>query len=216
MNDPFLSSVSGAIIGGLITGIFSICAVIFTNKHNMEALATKDAKVLRGLLQALHTEIDCVFEHYKKTVGEYLENTPNENKITFYFPISSDYFTVYNENASMIGRIEKDKLRELLVETYVKAKSLIDSFKMNNELLSKYEQLNAQANRTNSSVDQDGVKQRCHELNSYGDRIRNSHSEMIKCVDELLQLLDTEMKDNQAKSTSFIHDWIHSTFKITR
>jgi hypothetical protein len=45
MNDPFLSGISGVIIGGLITGIFSICAVILTNKHNMEVLETKEAKV---------------------------------------------------------------------------------------------------------------------------------------------------------------------------
>ncbi|MEI7695463.1 MAG: hypothetical protein WCI64_07450 [Chlorobium sp.] len=213
MNDPFLSGISGVIIGGLITGIFSICAVILTNKHNMEVLETKEAKVLRGLLQALHTEIDCVFEHYKKTAGEYLKNTPNKGKIIFYYPVLSDYFTVYNENASMIGRIENDELRKLLVETYVKAKSLIDSFKMNNEHLSKYEQLNEQAIKTNCPVDHEKVVLQNEYLNSYGDQIRNSHAEMTKCVDKLLQLLDKERNDNQAKSTSFIQDQIHGTLK---
>jgi len=199
--DQFLSSLIAsiaAIIGGLIAGIFSLYAVKLTNQHNQERLEKKEAKELQGLLQALHSEIESVFEHYQNTAGKYVENCiTNKMQINSHYPIYSDYFTVYNENASLIGRIQNDTLLTLLVQTYAKAKSLIDSFKMNNEQLAKYEQLCAVVSKTNNEFNNQKATEHEKTLIEYSEQIKSLHVEVIKCVNNLLTQLKQEITSNQ-------------------
>jgi len=196
--EQFWSGLGGAVIGGCIAGGFSIFAVYQTNKHNQERLERKEAKELQGLIQALHTEIKSVFEHYQVTVGEDVECCINhEMPLEFYFPISSDYFTVYNENASLIGRIQNDELRQLLVKTYVKAKSLIDSFKMNNEQLAKYEQLCALVSETKNEFYNQKTTEHQKTLIAYSAKIKALHVEVGKHVKDLLNLLEQEITPNK-------------------
>ena len=71
--DSLLSGLIGAVIGGVVTGVFSILAVQKTEKHNRDARSEIDAKILKGLLMALHDELDSVYERYLETIGAHVE-----------------------------------------------------------------------------------------------------------------------------------------------
>ena len=187
--DSLLSGLIGAVIGGVLTGVFSILAVNKTEKHNRDARSENDAKVLKGLLQALHDELDSIYERYQETMGAHIEALADGTPLLMYYPVINDFFTVYNANAFLIGRIENNDLRKSLVRTYVLAKGLVDSFRMNNELVSKFEHWHALAAETNSPLHQQNAQSHYNALVVYAKQIKKSHTEVKKSVGELMRML---------------------------
>lgn len=187
--DSLNSGLIGAVIGGILTGVFSILAVNKTEKHHRDARTENDAKVLKGLLQALHDEIDSIYERYQENMGARIEALQEGTPLLIYYPIINDFFTVYNANAFLIGRIENNDLRKSLVRTYVLAKGLVDSFRMNNELVSKFEHWHTLAEETKSQLHQKNAQAQYNVLAEYAKQIKKSHVEVKKSVSELMRML---------------------------
>ena len=187
--DSLMSGLIGAVIGGILTGVFSIIAVNRTEKHNRDSQAEADSKILKGLLQALHDELESIFERYQETMGAHIESLPEEQPLLMYYPVMNDFFTVYNANAFLIGRIEDNDLRKSLVRTYVLAKGLVDSYRMNNELLSKFEHWDALFAETNNPVHQQHAQAQCDALVTYGTQLKKGHADVKKCVQDLMRML---------------------------
>lgn len=57
-----------------------------------------------------------------------------------YYPLTQDYFTTYQSNAHLIGEIENDDLRNLIIEMYSEAKGVVDSYRYNNHIVGQHEQ----------------------------------------------------------------------------
>jgi len=68
--------------------------------------------------------------------GQDLESL-EPNKYLGEFPLSESYFTVYDNNAGAIGSIPDEALRNQIVRTYIRAKGMVDSIRLYNNLLSK-------------------------------------------------------------------------------
>lgn len=187
--DSLMSGLIGAVIGGVLTGVFSIIAVNKTEQHNRDSQAESDAKVLKGLLQALHDELESIFERYQETMGAQIESLQEGQPMLTYYPVINDFFTVYNANAFLIGRIENNDLRKSLVRTYVLAKGLVDSYRMNNELLSKFEHWNALHAETQNPVHQQHAQAQFDALVTYGKQLKKGHADTKKCVLDLMRML---------------------------
>ncbi len=56
-----------------------------------------------------------------------------------YYPLTQDYFTVYQSNAHLIGEIQNEDLRGLIILTYSAAKGVVDSYRYNNHIVEKHE-----------------------------------------------------------------------------
>ena len=69
-----------------------------------------------------------------KRVGGRVEELPDGQPLDFYYPLTQDYFTIYNSNAATIGRIKDCDLAEAIVVCYNKCKKVVDGFKYNNDL----------------------------------------------------------------------------------
>ncbi|MCW5626852.1 MAG: hypothetical protein KIT73_19195 [Burkholderiales bacterium] len=187
--DSLMSGLIGAVIGGVLTGVFSIIAVNKTEKHNRDSQAEADSRVLKGLLQALHDELESIFERYQETMGVHIESLPEGKPLLTYYPVINDFFTVYNANAFLIGRIENNDLRKSLVRTYILAKGLVDSYRMNNELLSKFEHWHALSAETNNPVHQQYAQDQFDALVTYGTQLKKGHIDVKKCVLDLMRML---------------------------
>lgn len=187
--ESLLSGLIGAVIGGLLTGWFSIIAVNKTEKHRRDSQTTSDAKVLKGLLQALHDELESIFERYQETMGSQIESLPTGQPLLIYYPVINDFFTVYNGNASLIGCIENNDLRKSLVRTYVLAKGLVDSYRMNNEILSKFEHWNALHAETQNPSHLQQAQAQFRALAEYGTQLRKAHAETKQCARDLMRML---------------------------
>ncbi|EJL6692159.1 hypothetical protein RAL70_003571 [Vibrio cholerae] len=137
--DSFLSAISGAVIGGVLTGYFTLKATNKTYEHQKAHIKESEEQLIKGLLQSIHDEIETVFERYQDTMGTRIELLKMGEALAFYYPLVSDFFSVYNGNSFLIGRIPDNDLRKKIIKTYTLAKGMTDSFRLNNDLVGKWE-----------------------------------------------------------------------------
>lgn len=57
----FSSAITGAIVGGTLTGYFSLKATQKAHENQTKQLTKNEEKIITGLLQAIHDEIETVF-----------------------------------------------------------------------------------------------------------------------------------------------------------
>lgn len=114
----FVSSAVGTLIGGVLTLIATYVA------HRLQSATQKqnDADQLKGLLQAIHDEVETLWDGYVRSAGAQIEALGDVQPMLMYWPITQDYFTIYNTNAFCIGRIKDHDLRKAIVLTYARAR----------------------------------------------------------------------------------------------
>lgn len=188
-----ISALLGAIVGSMLGGLFALIGGFFSNQLEIWRENEKEKRELKAVLQGFHSELKTLWERYMDSVGFEIENLPDNKPWLKYWPITHDYFILFNSNASKVGKIEDQELREKIIFVYIRAKGIVDSFKMNNELNQKVENLEftiaqlgngplqSQANVSKKAYIQSMVK--------YADTIKFQHFELKKALDELLPKL---------------------------
>lgn len=171
----FGSAIGGALTGGLLTGYFSIKSTDKAFEHQQQHTDDNDKKLILGLLQSIHDEIETVWDRYQETMGMQLESLPENEALQFYFPLVSDFFSVYNGNSFLIGRIPDNDLRKQIIKTYTLAKGIVDSFRMNNDLVQKFEIANKIFEETNKNVHKNHAIAHLNSLIVYAKTLKESH-----------------------------------------
>lgn len=120
----------------------------------------------------MHDEIETLWESYIVGVGNNLAALPENQPLLTYYPVTQEYFSVYVGNAILIGRISDTELRKSVVSTYAMARGLIDSYRLNNELLQKFEHWDSMYKQTSEEV----YKQRANDffgrLSAYAKKLK--------------------------------------------
>ncbi len=190
-----LIALIGAVIGGGITGYYTLKATDKAIRDQNAKELRRDEKEIDNLLDALGVELHALWGFHMRRIGERIEHLPDGQPLEFYYPLTQDYFTIYNSNAAMIGRIKDAALREAVVVCYNKCKKVVDGFKYNNELVREYRDLHdassapSIAARTNAKL---------KELIDYARVIKEDHFELKGYVEKLLGLL--EQRDSKVKN----------------
>ena len=187
--ESLLSGLIGAVIGGGITGIVTWWSVRETESNNKDAKDKSDKEIIKGLLQALHDELETIYERYQESMGSHLEAMQTGTALLLYYPIINDFFTVYNSNAFLIGRIDDNDLRKSLVRTYVLSKGLVDSFRMNNEMISRYEHWDLLAAETNKDIHKQVAHAHHEGLINYAAQLKSIHMQAKNSYTELMRRL---------------------------
>ncbi len=172
----FISALIGAVVGGYFT-------LKATDKAIREENAKEDRqeeKEVQNLLDALGVEINALWSFHMRRIGEVVEQLAENTPLMIYYPLSQDYFTIYNTNAAAIGRIKEAPIRESIVVTYNKCKKVVDGFKYNNELIKDFKQSAAPE-----------VKQ---DLITYAYLIKSDHFELKGYIEQLLRLLNERQR----------------------
>ena len=185
----FGSAITGAVIGGLITGYFALRSADKNYKNQLQLTRENEEKLIQGLLQAIHDEIETVFERYQETMGAGLEFLKEGEPLLLYYPLVSDYFTVYNGNSFLIGRIPDNDLRKQIIKTYTLAKSMIDSFRMNNDLNQKYEYWFQVFRESKNEVHQQKAAAHYGALVEYAKNLKLGHQQIKLESSQLLRSL---------------------------
>lgn len=180
------SAFVGVLIGSCVTGYFTILAVKKAHLNNLELAERNENALIEGLMQSIHDEIDLVFEEYKKTVGDLVGALEKDGALNFYYPITGDFFTIFNSNAFLIGRIKDLDLRRQIIKTYILAKGMVDNFKLNNDFVHKYEAAAILYSETGKESHKNIAEANYKTLINYGQIIKQSH---ISIVDEVAKLL---------------------------
>ncbi|WP_417536290.1 hypothetical protein [Methylophaga sp.] len=185
----FGSAVAGAVVGGFLAGYFSLKATQKSHENQVKHSEENEEKIISGLLQAIHDEIETVFERYQESMGARLESLDDGHGLAYYYPLVSDFFNVYNGNSFLIGRIPNNDLRKQIVKTYTLAKGMIDSYRMNNDLVSKWEFSEKLYAESQLEVHKNQAVAHYSALVDYAENLKDSHKTLKQEVSALLREL---------------------------
>lgn len=185
----FGSAITGAIVGGLITGYFALETTKRSFKNQRTHADENEAKLIRGLLQAIHDEVETVYDRYQETMGSRLESLGDGGALALYYPLVSDFFSVYNGNSFLIGRIPDNDLRKQIIKTYTLSKGMVDSFRLNNDLVQKFEHSNKVFEETQQEVHKQHAIAHYNALVEYAKTLKQGHAALKQEVSNLLRVL---------------------------
>lgn len=183
------NSVVSALVGGAIAGFFSLRAVDRSAKKDSEMRKKEEESLLNAFLLSIRDEVDTLWDRYMWGIGEELEKLPENQAFLWYYPITQSYFSVYDNNSSLIGKIKDNNLRKLIIITYTQAKGLIDSYRFNNEMVKAYEDFSLAHRQTNDPTFEEKVKAELAALIRYAEAIKKQHNEIKENIAELLKRL---------------------------
>lgn len=185
----FGAAIIGAIIGGAITGFFTLRAVERSHQNAIELQKQKEQSIIQGLLQAIHDEIETIWDRYLEGMGVHLEALKENQPLIMYYPVVQDYFTVYNNNAFLIGHIKDNDLRKDIVFLYTTAKGLVDSYRLNNDFVQKFEYLDGLYRESKNEFHKQKAGAQLAVIIEYTKTIRKQHDVLKKKAAELLRKL---------------------------
>lgn len=140
-------------------------------------------------MQAIHDELETIFDRYHETIGNRIESLPEGGALIFYYPVVNDYFTVYNGNSFLIGRVKNNDLRKSIIKTYTLGKGMMDSLRMNNEILQKVEHWESIHAETQLPIHQEKAKHYYMSLVEYAKSIKKQHLDLKDNLKSTLRAL---------------------------
>jgi hypothetical protein len=185
----FGSAITGAITGGIITGYFALVTTKRSFKNQRTQVNENESKLIRGLLQAIHDEMETIYDRYQETMGSKLETLGEGQALATYYPLVSDFFTVYNGNAFLIGRIPDNDLRKQIIKAYTLSKGMVDSFRLNNDLVQKFEFSNKVFEETQQEIHKQQAIAHYNALIEYAKTLKKSHFSLKQEISTLLRML---------------------------
>ena len=187
------NSVISAVTGGLIAGAFSLWAVDKAHKNDLTKEEQQERLLIKGFIQSVQTEIETLWETYQEGVGKELEGLVENQALLHFYPLTQqDYFTIYSGSSYLVGRVKNERLRKSIVETYTKARGLIDAYRLNNDMVRKYEELNLIKQQSGSSNLNDMIMLQIRVLVEYAPKILDQHNQTKKSMENLFSILKEE------------------------
>lgn len=185
----FIITIAGAVVGGAIAGYYSFKATKEAHENQKRIADDNEKNIITSLLQSIHDEIETVFDNYHENIGVQLESLDENRPLLFYYPLVSDFFPVYNGNTFLLGRIKDNDLRKSIIKTYTLAKGLLDSYRMNNDLLQKYEHWDGVYLETQLPVHKDKSITQYGALIAYAKNLKSQHVKLKESVKNTVRIL---------------------------
>ena len=181
------SSLLSTIVGGLIASATAYLVTKKTYNDQVKQAEKTEEQLIKGLLQSIHDEVETVYERYLETMGGKLESLNEMEPLIIIYPLVSDFFSVYNGNSFLIGRISNNDLRKKIIKTYTLAKGMVDSFRLNNDLVNKYEYAYFLYSESQLDVHKNQMSAHYQSLINYASTLKHAHNEFKKEVSSLLR-----------------------------
>ena len=117
-----LSTISTSILTTIIT-----MTLVNYLKQKMDNHDVRERK-RKAVLTSLIAETECLLYLIKSRLKE-VENIAEETKASIYFPISGDYFRVFDSLAADLSVLKSSKIINSTIHTYMETKGLFDDVK---------------------------------------------------------------------------------------
>lgn len=199
-NFELILSFATALIGALVGGVFTLKGVD-REARITRAEADKEALELQlSVLKGVKGELITLFNLYNKRMRTHVDNIVPGQALNLGFPIGDDNFTFYEQNAKFIAKLSDDA-RDSIINIYTYARSLIQSYKGNNQLIEEYEKIlfgMAENNKDNE------MYARLHDAKvesmiDYAQGIKAIDAELNEAIEKGFNVIDNEITALQCK-----------------
>ncbi|MFC6308069.1 hypothetical protein E2553_33265 [Paraburkholderia dipogonis] len=188
MSSDWVSALMG-LVGAIIGGLCTLMGVRQQLAAGTVEQKRRETNHHRAILQALHDELETVSEVYKSSIGNQIGALPKGQPFLYFWPVSSEYFSVYHSSAVFIGHLKDNDLRKALIQTYTYAKALIDSFRLNNGFVEKHQQVAFITNQAPTDANRQTLQATYQQLVLYAGVLQESHKRLERSIDDTLRRL---------------------------
>lgn len=190
----WLSSFITALIGAVIGGLFTLRGVDREAKITRAETERSDLELQLSVLKGIEGEISTLINIYNKRMQRHIEGIKPGEMLLISFPIGDDNFTFYEQNAKLIAKLD-DAARDSIINIYTYARSLVQSFKGNNQLVAEYEKIFFDMADNNKDKE---MYQRLHDAKiavmvDYAQGIKNIDSELREVIINGFKVIDQQI-----------------------
>jgi hypothetical protein len=183
------ASLLGAITGGGVAGYLALRGVYKTQEKELQKQERAKRELLKALYQAIHDEVESLWDAYQKGFGQDLEALGDGNALDVYYPPNQESLTIFTGNAVLIGQVPDHDLRRLVVTTYTKARGIIDAYRVNNDLVSQRDHWYWTFEQTGNDVHRRIAEEKHTAAIEHAKTLKKLHTELKASVSELLPTL---------------------------
>lgn len=190
----WLSSFITALIGALIGGLFTLRGVDREAKITRAETERSDLELQLSVLKGVKGEISTLINIYNKRMQKHIEEIKPGEMILISFPIGDDNFTFYEQNAKLIAKLD-DAARDSIINIYTYARSLVQSFKGNNQLVAEYEKIffDMADNNKDKEMYQRLYDAKIAVMIDYAQGIKNIDSELREVIVNGFKVIDRQI-----------------------
>lgn len=128
-----------ALLGSIIGGAATLFAANQAYKNNLKIEARKEKEIEKAVALSIIEELKVLKEIYEKDMDELYKELSTEGYVESVYNVTQDFMTIYSNNASKLGMIKDEKLRNLIIKTYTKIKKYIEYLLIYNTTLTHFE-----------------------------------------------------------------------------
>lgn len=199
----WFSSFITALIGAIVGGFFTLRGVDREARITRAEAERESIELQLSVLKGIKGEVSTLIDLYNKRMRESIDSISPGEMLLINFPVGDDNFTFYEQNAKVIARLN-DTARDSIINIYTYARSLIQSFKGNNQLVMEYEKILFDMADNNKNKD---MYERLHEAKievmvDYAQGIKMIDSELMDVIDRGFNAIDKEISELQVNLTS--------------
>lgn len=196
----WISSFVTALIGAIVGGWFTLKGVDREAKITRKESEIESLELQLSVLKGIKGEVSTLLVLYNKRMQNHIENICPGGMLLLGFPIGDDNFTFYEQNARVIAELN-DEPRDSIINIYTYTRSLIQSFKGNNQLIVEYEQILLVMADKNNNAD---FYQKLYEVKKevlidYAQGIKAIDGEVRDFIDKGFTSIDQEIVRLQSK-----------------
>ncbi|MBN3045267.1 hypothetical protein H4F47_20390 [Pectobacterium brasiliense] len=202
----WLSSFITALIGAVIGGWFTLRGVDREAKINRAEAEKESLELQLSVLKGIKGEVFTLIRLYNKRMQDHIDGIEPGEILPINFPVGDDNFIFYEQNAKFIAKLN-DAARDSIINIYTYARSLIQSFKGNNQLVVEYEKiLFDMADNNNNNKNKDMYERlyaaKIEVMVNYAQGIKIIDAELRDAISEGFNTIDQEIAAIQVKLTN--------------
>lgn len=196
----WLSSFVIALVGAVIGGWFTLRGVDREARITRAEAEKESLELQLSVLKGIKGEVFTLINLYDKRMRNHIDSISPGSIFIISFPIGDDNFTFYEQNAKVIAKLN-DSPRDSIINIYTYARSLIQSFKGNNQLIVEYERIlfDMADNNKNKEMYERLFAAKTNVMIDYAQGIKAIDAELSEVVSKGFNVINDEIEALQKK-----------------
>lgn len=188
------SELASGLIGALIGGFFTLWGTLIDGRRQERASDNEAKDKQKSVLIGIKAEIETLLELYKARIYDSLEGYEGGKPFDTIFPLTQNYFSFYESNSFALTSINEKTMKSIVI-CYGSARSLVDTFKMNNQVLDELSKLQTIYHDTQKDIHRFNLEQSYHIATMYGEGLKEIHCEVMLRITNCLESIDENLTE---------------------